>query len=179
MRKKVAKIAKRIQMEQKQEFYDTIRDIAEHPIVNEMKKYPHHCDTNCYQHCLNVAYANYQICKALGLDARAAARAGMLHDLFLYDWHTHHKETGNRFHGLTHPRHALKIAEKYFELSPLEKDIILHHMWPITVSIPRTPEAFITTLTDKGCGLCEMTDFLSKKVMPKRAYPIRWVKRIF
>ncbi len=59
-----------------QEFYDCIRDIMQHPVVQRMKKYPHHCDTNCYQHCLNVAYYNYQVCKALGLNARAAARAG-------------------------------------------------------------------------------------------------------
>lgn len=25
--------------------------------------------------------------------------AGLLHDLFLYDWHFHAKETGNYFHG--------------------------------------------------------------------------------
>ena len=59
-----------------QEFYECIRDVMNHPPVQEMKKYPHHCDTNCYQHCLNVAYYNYEICKVLGLDAKAAARAG-------------------------------------------------------------------------------------------------------
>ena len=66
------------------EFYECIRDIVSHPAVLEMKKYYQHCDTDCYEHCLDVAYNNYKICKKLGLDARSAARGGMLHDLFLY-----------------------------------------------------------------------------------------------
>ena len=64
------------------EFYECIRDIVSHPAVLEMKKYYQHCDTDCYEHCLDVAYNNYKICKKLGLDARSAARGGMLHDLF-------------------------------------------------------------------------------------------------
>ena len=84
-----------------EEFYECIKDLASHPIVQEMKNYIQHGTTTCYQHCLSVAYYNYKICRRLGLDARSAARAGMLHDLFLYDWHDHAKKTGNHFHGLT------------------------------------------------------------------------------
>lgn len=140
------------------DFYECIRDIAEHPVVLRMKLYPHHGNTNCYQHCLHVAYYNYILCRYWNLNARAAARAGMLHDLFLYDWHTHAKKTGNHFHGLTHPRDALKHAQKFFELSDMEKDIILGHMWPVTLfHIPRYKETWITTLTDKYCGALEST----------------------
>lgn len=140
----------------KKEFYNEIKDIATNPVVLRMKLYPHHGSTNCYQHCMNVAYYNYQWCKFLGLDARSAARAGMLHDLFLYDWHTHAAKTGDRFHGLTHPKVAYNNAMKFFELNRKEKDIILNHMWPVTIfKIPRTKEGWITTLTDKYCGACE------------------------
>lgn len=151
-----------------QEFYECIRDIMEHPVVLLMKKFPHHCDTNCYQHCMNVAYYNYQICKVLGLDAKAAARAGMLHDLFLYDWREHAAKTGDRFHGLTHPKVALRRAEKYFDLNDMEKDIILKHMWPLTIIPPKYFESYIICLTDKYCGACEITDHYSGKIMPKR-----------
>lgn len=160
--------AKKFKENINQEFYDCVKDILHHPVVQEMKKFSHHCDTDCYQHCLNVSYYNYQICKALGLDARAAARAGMLHDLFLYDWKVRAKETGEHFHGLTHPRVALKKAEQYFELSKMEKDIILKHMWPLTVIPPRYMESHITCLTDKYCGMCEIADYYSGKIMPKR-----------
>ena len=151
-----------------QEFYECIRDIMEHPVVLLMKKFPHHCDTNCYQHCMNVAYYNYQICKVLGLDAKAAARAGMLHDLFLYDWREHAAKTGDHFHGLTHPKVALRRAEKYFDLNDMEKDIILKHMWPLTIIPPKYFESYIICLTDKYCGACEITDHYSGKIMPKR-----------
>lgn len=151
-----------------QEFYECIRDIMEHPVVLLMKKFPHHCDTDCYQHCMNVAYYNYQICKVLRLDARAAARAGMLHDLFLYDWREHAAKTGDRFHGLTHPKVALRRAEKYFDLNDMEKDIILKHMWPLTIIPPKYFESYIICLTDKYCGACEITDHYSGKIMPKR-----------
>ena len=90
------------------------------------------------------------------LDARSAARGGMLHDLFLYDWHTHAQKTGERFHGIHHPKHAYRHAKKFFNLNPIEEDIILAHMWPVTVlKVPKTKEGWITTLTDKYCGALE------------------------
>lgn len=138
-----------------EEFYECIKDLAHHPAVLEMKKYIQHGTTTCYQHCLNVAYYNYRLCKWLGLDARKAARAGMLHDFFLYDWHEHVARTGEHFHGLTHPRVALRNARKYFALTPLEEDIILKHMWPLTIIPPVHAEGFIICLSDKYCGLCE------------------------
>ena len=66
-----------------EEFYECIKDIAEHPVVLRMKLYPHHGQTNCYQHCLHVAFYNYQWCRFFHLDASSAARAGMLHDLLM------------------------------------------------------------------------------------------------
>jgi len=140
----------------KLEFYDCIKDIATHPVVLRMKLYPHHGNTNCYQHCMNVAYYNYKWCRILGLDARSAARGGMLHDMFLYDWHTHAKRTGDHFHGLTHPRVAYENATKFFALNRIEKDIVLNHMWPLTFfKFPRTLEGFVATLSDKYCGAHE------------------------
>lgn len=156
IRRKAAEKLYKLRQEWNEEFCECVRDIATHPVVLRMKLYPHHGKTNCYQHCLHVAYYNYQWCRFLRLDARAAARAGMLHDLFLYDWHTHTKKTGDHFHGLTHPAVALRNAEKFFDLSKMEKDIIRTHMWPVTpLAVPRTWEGWITTLTDKYCGGCE------------------------
>jgi len=139
-----------------QEFLLATQDILEHPAVLEMKKHPHHGVTTCYGHCFKVGFHNYLWCKFFHLDAKSAARGGMLHDFFLYDWHTHAKETGNHFHGLTHPKVAYENAKKHFNLNRVEKDIILSHMWPVTLfSIPRTWEGFITTITDKYCGAFE------------------------
>jgi len=148
------------------EFYEVVQDLIEHPIVLEMKKYPHHCTTSCYQHCLNVAYYNYKICRAFGLDAKAAARAGIVHDLFLYDWRTHAKLTKEHFHAMTHPRVALRNAKKYFDLNELEQEIILKHMWPLTVIPPKSWEAFIIGMTDKYCGFFEIADYYSEHFTP-------------
>ncbi len=138
-----------------EEFYECIKDLASHPIVQEMKNYIQHGTTTCYQHCLSVAYYNYKICRRLGLDARSAARAGMLHDLFLYDWHEHAKKTGNHFHGLTHPRESLKNARKHFVLTSLEEEMIKKHMWPLTPVPPVRAESFVICITDKYCSTCE------------------------
>ena len=156
LRCNVARKLYSLRREWKQDFYKEIEDIARHPVVLRMKLYPHHGNTNCYQHCMNVAYYNYQWCRFLHLDARSAARAGMLHDLFLYDWHTHARKTGDHFPGLTHPDTACQHACKFFELNSVEKDIIRNHMWPVTFyRLPRTKEGWITTITDKYCGACE------------------------
>lgn len=145
------------------EFYECIKDIAEHPVVLRMKLYPHHGHTSCYQHCLHVAYYNYVWCRFFQLDARSAARGGMLHDLFLYDWHTHAARTGDHFHGMTHPKCAFKHAKKFFELNYKEEDIILSHMWPVTLfRVPRTKEVGSPHLQINTAGLWRQASGSSK-----------------
>ena len=51
-----------------------VKDIAEHPVVLRMKLYPHHGSTNCYQHCMNVAYYNYQWCRFLHLGCKIGSQ---------------------------------------------------------------------------------------------------------
>lgn len=161
------------------EFYEEIKDIINHPMVKEMKNYIHHSSTDCYQHCLNVSYYNYIICRLFNLDARSAARAGMIHDMFLYDWRTHASQTGEYFHAMTHPRKALNNAKKYFELNDLEQEIIIHHMWPVTLVPPQSLEAFIITLTDKMCGLFEFIRYYTDIVFPERIFrPNRYYGRL-
>ena len=67
------------------EFEEIIEDIIQNQTVQKMKDFNQHYDTSCFEHCRNVAYISYKISKKLKLDYRASARAGMLHDLFLYD----------------------------------------------------------------------------------------------
>ena len=69
------------------EYYYYVQDLINEEPVVQMKQYLQHGTTTTFEHCLNVSYYNYLICKKFGLDARAGARAGLLHDLFLYDWH--------------------------------------------------------------------------------------------
>ncbi|MFV0413254.1 MAG: HD family phosphohydrolase [Oscillospiraceae bacterium] len=137
------------------EYLAEVQDILESPTVQSMKEYIQHGTTNCLEHCVSVSYRSYCTCKEYGLNARAAARAGLLHDMFLYDWHTHKLATGEGLHGFTHPRKALENAEKEFDLTPLEREIILKHMWPLTVTPPKYPEAYVVLYHDKICSLRE------------------------
>ncbi|MBQ8967954.1 HD domain-containing protein [Ruminococcus sp.] len=137
------------------EYFEFVKDLLDHEVVGEMKKFRHHYSTTCYQHCLNVSYYNYLVCKKLGLNAKAAARAGMLHDLFLYDWRDEPRKRGELPHGFSHPRIALENAKEHFELDKLEEDMIVKHMWPLTVKLPRYAESYVIVMIDKYAAMLE------------------------
>lgn len=137
-------------------YYEMVADLLESEIVLQMKQYMHHGHTTCFQHCLNVSYYNYLLCRLLSLDARAGARAGLLHDLFLYDWHTYVRAKGQRMHGWTHAGTALANVRKYFEITPMEADIIEKHMFPMNIALPKYKETVVIILVDKVCGLWEV-----------------------
>lgn len=145
------------------QFEKIIKELIGNDKVREMKQYNHHSHTNCFKHSLHVSYFNYKLCKKFGLDERAGARAGMLHDLFLYDWHDREVKLGQSLHGFDHPYIALKNANKNFELSEKEQDIIEKHMFPLTPRFPKFKETFVIVLTDKFCSVCEVMDRYLKR----------------
>lgn len=137
------------------DYINIVNDILCNKNFQSMDNYIQHGKTSTKMHSINVSYLSYKLCKKLNLKHNAAARAALLHDYYLYDWHTHYKETGLRFHGFTHPRTALNNALKEFTLSKLEQDIILKHMWPLTFVPPKHLEGFVVTLVDKYCSIAE------------------------
>jgi len=141
-------------MNSNREFLLCIKDIKNNETVLKMKNFMQHCDTSCYDHCYNVALISFFICKKFNLDYKAAARAGFLHDLFLYDWKT--DKNHGRFHGYTHPKRALNNALHIYFLFKKEKDIIKKHMWPLTLAFPRYIESYIVTFVDKVCATKEI-----------------------
>ncbi|RZS92866.1 uncharacterized protein EV209_2609 [Cuneatibacter caecimuris] len=141
---------------QDQEYISCVEDILDSSVFQSMNQYIQHGHTTCLEHCVQVSYLSYRICRLYGLDSRAAARAGLLHDLFLYDWHTVAKETGNHFHGFTHPRVAMNNAQEHFTLTDKERDMILKHMWPLTVIPPKSREGFVLMYADKYCSIAEV-----------------------
>lgn len=141
------------------EFNNLISDLLTNDTVQQMSQYIQHGDTTTLQHCINVAYYNYRICKKLSWNTRAAARAGLLHDLFLYDWHHYDRHKGELWHGANHPKLALANASKLFSLNMLESEMIEKHMFPVTLSLPRHKETYVIVLVDKYCGLLETVLF--------------------
>jgi len=139
-----------------EEYMACVRDIMENPVFLSMDNYYQHGHTTCKEHCIRVSYLSYRLCRKYGWDYRETARAALLHDLFLYDWHTHARETGEYFHGFTHPRTAMENAERYFQVTEKEKNMILRHMWPLTPIPPRYKEGYTIIYADKFCGLAEV-----------------------
>ena len=150
------------------EFQDIIEEIIQNETVLEMKKYRQHYETDCFEHCYRASYYCFKICKKLGLDYKSAARGAMLHDLFLYDWRK--KEGRKGLHAYTHGRCALNNASKLFSLNDKEKNMILRHMWPVTVVPPKYAESFILTIVDKHCTMEEFYEHLSRIRIFKYAY---------
>ena len=148
------------------DFQEIIKDIVENSEVQKMKNYKIHGNTTCFAHCYTVAYFCYLVCKKRNLDYKSAARAGMLHDFYLYDWRI--KNSHIRPHAFTHPMAAYLNAKKYFDLNWTEKDMILTHMFPITLlTIPLCREGWILTLVDKSCATAEFFNSIKLKLSSK------------
>ncbi len=147
------------------EFFNCISELLEISDVQQLSNFAQHFKTNRLQHSLNVAYYSYRICKRLGLDYRSAARAGVLHDLFLYDWRKEKQPEGN--HAKAHPRVALRNAERIADLNKVEKDAIVKHMWPLTVRPPRYKESMIVSMADKYSACYEIALQISSKLQKK------------
>lgn len=149
--RKLAKVMKN------KEYFSCIQDLIESDPVKLMDTFIQHGHTTTLEHCINVSYLSYKVAKFFKLDYKSAARAGLLHDMFLYDWHKQPKD--DRFldqHGFSHPKKALNNALKYFELNNKEKDIIEKHMWPLTLrKVPKYKESFLVSFVDKYTSSCE------------------------
>ena len=136
------------------EYMSIISDLIRNQKVIDMRGVRQHFNVNCFDHCLYVSYNTYLICKKLKLDYKSAARAGMLHDLYLYDWRK--RENGRKgHHAFTHPNEALRQALSIVSLNDKEIDIIKNHMWPVTITLPKYRETYIITLVDKYFGVAE------------------------
>lgn len=134
-------------------FLSCVEDLLASPVVRRMGTFSHHHRVSCLEHSISVAYISYLIVRRLGGDARAAARGGLLHDLFLYD----RREPGSHqgFHGTTHPKIALRNALRYFEPTRLECEIIRCHMFPLGLAVPHHVESITVSLVDKVCAMYE------------------------
>jgi uncharacterized protein len=149
-----SKMSIKINSQNDNEYIKFVADLINSPVVQSMENYIQHSDVSCFEHCINVSYYSYLICRRLGLDCQAVARGALLHDLFLYDWHITKPENG--LHGFTHPYAALENANKHFDLNDMEKDIIQKHMWPLTLKLPKYKESFIVSCMDKYCAILEI-----------------------
>lgn len=136
-----------------------VDDILSHDEYKSLASYTHHKPFTTLEHSLRVAQIAYnwsiRLERKIKLDTIAVTRGALLHDFFFYDWHQY-KPEGKRWHGFRHPRIACQNAERCFDLSDKERDIILSHMWPLTVRMPRCRESFLVMAADKVASIQEL-----------------------
>ena len=151
------------------EFLNIIDELISNPTVQQMKSFRQHYDTSCFDHCYTVAFYCYLICKKYNLDYYSATRAAMLHDLFLYDWRVRQPDRKG-LHAFTHGKYACQNACKLFNLTKKEQDMIIRHMWPVTILIPNSLEGFILTCVDKYCAILESFNVMKSRLFMKKLF---------
>lgn len=141
-----------------EKFWETFISLRENPIIQQLKKYPNHNISNLFDHSSRVAICAYDMSRRLhiSVDGKSLAKGAMLHDFYLYQARGN-KEIGVKAHWFGHPGTALENAEKKFQLTELEKNIITSHMWPLNfLHFPRSREALLVNFADKICAFGEL-----------------------
>ncbi|MEG0441016.1 MAG: HD domain-containing protein [Oscillospiraceae bacterium] len=136
-------------------FVRCVSDLLTTEQVQKMRQWRHHFDVTCYDHSIFVSYVAFRLARRWRLDYTAAARAGLLHDLYLYDPHDKTAHPGNQC--LDHPRFALRNAKSLVELTPVEENCIISHMWPLSPRMPKCKLAVVVNLADKICATLEVS----------------------
>ena len=106
-------------------------DILKSPGMQIAKENMQHGSVSVFEHSVCVALVCLWLVHRLHLkvNQRALVRGALLHDYFLYDWHT--PDPAHRLHGFRHAGTALRNADRDFELNDTERDMIKKHMFPL------------------------------------------------
>lgn len=153
-------------------FHALVQDISSDMRTQQMKQFIQHGRISAYDHCMRVARMSYSIHMLLHMNCneRELIRGAFLHDYFLYDWHDGYEQVEDpdwifparyahhlfHMHGFTHPETAMKNADRDFDLTQKEVQIIRSHMWPLTLlHPPKSREAFVVCAADKIVSLQE------------------------
>lgn len=137
-------------------FIEHAAPVLAHERVKLMANYVQHGDTSTLLHVLAVSYyASWWAHRAgLKVSHKDLIQGALLHDYYLYDWHVSDSSHG-KWHGFTHPKAALANAKQDFDISRIQHDMIVHHMFPLTPAPPRSREAILLCIVDKLCSLWE------------------------
>lgn len=143
-----------------------ILDILSSKKYLKLKTIDHHWEYSIFDHCVNVAYHSFKIARFFNWDYLSTVRAGMLHDFFLYNWKKQTPKEG--LHGFVHPKIAYNNSIELFKINEKEKDIILKHMFPITVIPPKYKESYLLCMVDKCCATSEIIHAAYMSLIEKR-----------
>ena len=77
------KISKEVEKQYRKE----VEQIINNKDFQKLRYYKQHNWSDRLMHSINVSYLSWLMARRLGCDTKAAARAGLLHDFCLYDFH--------------------------------------------------------------------------------------------
>lgn len=146
-----------------------VKDILSNEEFNKLSNIIHH-GLDRKSHSVRVSYYSYKISKLLGFDYISTARAGLLHDFFFEN----NKESNLNTKIKTlvnHPKYALKNASEEFTLNEIEKDIIVSHMFPISLKPSKYVEGWVVNFVDDAVALSE----ICYKTRNKLAYAMNFM----
>ena len=141
------------------------KEILESKNMIKSQDFYQHGTVSVYEHSLKVAMCCLKLVDRfnINVDKSTLVRGALLHDYFLYDWHN--KDDGShRWHGFRHAKFAYQNANKEYKLNKIEKNMILSHMFPLNLVLPKYKESVILTIADKLCAFCETADSVILKV---------------
>lgn len=161
------------------EYEQIVKDIKGNSEFRKLENIRHH-NSSILSHSSDVSFLSYRIARALGLDHRSAARGGLLHDFFLYDWRdkNHPDRPKGKIHGRNHPKVALNNSSRHFSISKKEKDIIVKHMWPATLTPPAYKESLIVSLVDKFYASREYGERFGETIRDRKRITLRSVRML-
>lgn len=139
-----------------EEYIEIIKPIITNKEFIKRKLYHHHENRSVYGHSLMVSLKSYHVAKKLGLDYKAAAIGGLLHDFYYKDWQTEEERKPLlESHGFVHPKEALENSKKIFPnlIDKKTANIIKRHMFPLTFIPPFYYESWLICFIDKYCSL--------------------------
>ena len=116
----------------------------------------HHGDITVLDHSIKVAVVALELVERRNIkniDERSLVKICLLHDYFEHADLKNIHEKYLKF--ATHPLESSKRAVLEFGLTDKERNAIATHMFPISVELPLTREAYILTIADKIVSLEE------------------------
>ncbi len=144
----------KLNKKEKEEFYLLAGEMLEDERYRRLLNFIQHGKITTYEHSRRVALMAFWMKRRfhLEMDEKELITACLLHDYYLYDWHTY----GDHLHGLNHPHRAVERAREDFLISERVASAIESHMWPLTLrKFPRNRTAWMLTISDKVCSLQE------------------------
>ena len=156
-----------------QAYLRLVRPLLDTQEVQSMGQWNHHFGVTTYEHSLFVSYVAFRIARKLGMDYYAAARAGLLHDLYLYSPYRKDSHPGNQC--FYHPLAALENAKALVpDLTEAEQNSIVSHMWPLAYHAPKCKLAWVILTADRLCATLEILKIYHlmkvRDVMPVSSY---------